>query len=190
LAFAWKIPGRLTAVGVMHSPGPPEAPNYFEGMSRTNRFFLRLAARSPWLMRKNMEFVRWMVRRNPAKYVERMTYKFSTPDKVAIARPEIRECLLQNFVESLRHPKSGQAYGDDVVLHHALPWEFPLEQIRVKVYLWQGENDTSVPNTQARYLAETLPHCEATFVPNAGHLWHIDHMVEILDTLVPPGWIY
>jgi pimeloyl-ACP methyl ester carboxylesterase len=60
-----------------------------------------------------------------------------------------------------------------------------LEKIKVKVYLWQGENDTSVPNTQARYLAKTLPNCHATFIPNAGHLWHIDHMVEVLDTLVP-----
>jgi pimeloyl-ACP methyl ester carboxylesterase len=136
LACAWKIPDRLTAVGVMHSPGPPDAPDYFKGMSRTNRFFLRLAARSPWLMRKNMELVTWMVRRNPAKYVERMTYKFSAPDKAAIAHPKIRETLLQNFVEAFHQPNSGRAYGDDVVLHHALPWGIPLEQIRVKVYLW------------------------------------------------------
>ncbi len=185
LACAWKIPNRLTAVGVMHSPGPPDAPDYFEGMSRTNRFFLRLAARSPWLMRKNMEFVTWMVRRNPAKYVERMTYKFSAPDKAAIARTEIRRSLFQNFVDSLGQPDSRRAYGDDVVLHHALPWGIPLERIRVKVYLWQGETDTSVPNTQARYLAEMLPNCQATFIPKAGHLWHIDHMVEVLDTVVP-----
>jgi pimeloyl-ACP methyl ester carboxylesterase len=185
LACAWKMPDRLTAVGIMHSPGPPDAPDYFEGMSRTNRFFLRLAARSAWLMRKNMEFVTRMVRRNPAKYVERMTYKFSTQDKAVIAHPEIRECLLQNFVEALHQADSGRAYGDDVVLHHALPWGIPLEQIKVKVYLWQGENDTSVPNTQARYLAETLPNCQATFIPNAGHLWHIDHMVEVLNMLVP-----
>lgn len=185
LACAWKIPERLTAVGLIHSPGPPDAPDYFEGMSRTNRFFLWLAARSPWLMRKNMQFVRWLVRRNPAKFVERMTYKFPAPDKAAIARPAIRECLLQNFVESFRHPDSGRAYGDDVVLHHARPWGIPLEQIRIKVYLWQGENDTSVSNTQARYLAETLPNCQATFVSNAGHLWHMDHLVEVLDTLVP-----
>jgi hypothetical protein len=59
-------------------------------------------------------------------------------------------------------------------------------QIKVpKVYLWQGKNDTSVPNTQARYLAEMLPNCQAIFMPNAGHLWPIDHMAEVLNTLVP-----
>jgi pimeloyl-ACP methyl ester carboxylesterase len=139
-------------------------------------------------MRKNMALVTWLVRRNPAKYVQRMAYKFSAPDKAAIARPEIRESLVQNFAEALRQPNSGRAYGDDVVLHHALSWGIPLEKISVKVHLWQGENDTSVPNTQARYLAETLPNCQATFMPNAGHLWHLDHMAEVLNTVVPrPG---
>ena len=185
LACAWKIPERLTAVGILHSPSPPDAPGYFEEMSRTNRFFLRLAARSPWLMRKNMQFLAYMVRRNPSKYIDRMSYKFSDPDKATLARPEIRTALLQNFVDALRHAESGRAYGDDVVLHHALPWGFSLEQIEVKVYLWQGEEDTGIPNTQARYMAEKLPNCQVTFIPNAGHLWHLDHMKEVMDTLVP-----
>lgn len=185
LACAWKIPERLTAVGILHSPSPPDAPGYFEEMSRTNRFFLRLAARSPWLMRKNMQFLAYMVRRNPSKYIDRMSYKFSDPDKATLARPEIRTALLQNFVDALRHAESGRAYEDDVVLHHALPWGFSLEQIEVKVYLWQGEEDTGIPNTQARYMAEKLPNCQVTFIPNAGHLWHLDHMKEVMDTLVP-----
>jgi pimeloyl-ACP methyl ester carboxylesterase len=185
LACAWKIPDRLTAVGVIHSPAPPGAPHYFEGMSRTNRFFLRIAARSPWLMRQNMALVTALVRRNPAKYVERMAAKFSAPDQAAMADPKIRDCLVRNFVEGLRQPESGRAYGDDVVLHHALPWGIPLAEIKVKVYLWQGENDTSVPDTQARYLAGVLSNCQAIFILNAGHLWHLDHLVEVLDTLVP-----
>ena len=114
-----------------------------------------------------------------------MATKFSAPDKAAIAHAEIRECLVQNFGEAFRQSDSGRAYGDDEVLHHALLWGIPLEQIKVKVYLWQGESDTSVPNTQARYLAEALPNCQGTFKTNAGHLGHIDHMAEVLDTLVP-----
>ena len=63
-------------------------------------------------MRKNMEFVTWLVGRNPAKYIEQMTYKFSAPDKVAIAHPKLREILLQNFVEAFHQPDGGRAYGD------------------------------------------------------------------------------
>jgi hypothetical protein len=36
-----------------------------------------------------------------------------------------------------------------------------------------------------RYMAEKLPNCEATFIPNAGHFWIFEHMGEMLDTLVP-----
>lgn len=162
LACAWKIPERLTAVGLLHSPSPPDTPGYFEEMSRTNRFFLRLAAHSSWLMRKNMQFVASMVRRKPGKYIDRMSYKFSDPDKEALARHEIRTTLLQNFISALDGADSGRAYGDDVLLHHALPWGFSLAQIEVKVYLWQGEDDTSVPNVQARYLLENLPFCQAS----------------------------
>lgn len=182
LACAWKIPKRLTAVGVIHSPGPPDVQDYYEGMSRTNQFFLSLATYWPWLIRKNMEFVASFVRRNPNKYLDKLTYKFSNPDKAAIVRPEIREVLLQAMFEG--YCQGGRGAGDDMVLHHGLPWGFPLEQINVKVYLWQGENDTSVPNSQARYMANTLSNCKATFVPNAGHLWHIDHMKEVLDVVM------
>jgi pimeloyl-ACP methyl ester carboxylesterase len=185
LACAWKIPERITVAGILHSPSPTNAPGYFENMSRTNQFFLRLAARSPWLMRKNMQFVTSLIRRNPTKYVDRMTHKFSGADRAAIMRPEIREALVRDFTDSFVGSDVGRAYGDDVVLHHALPWGFDLADIRVKVHLWQGEEDSSVPMSQARYLAETLPNCQAVFVPNAGHLWHIDHMREVLDALVP-----
>jgi pimeloyl-ACP methyl ester carboxylesterase len=169
----------------VHSPGPLDTPGYFEEMARTNRFLLRLAARSSWLMRKNMQFLASIIRRNTSKYIGRMSYKFSDPDKAALVRPEIRTAVIQGFVDALIRAESGRAYGDDVVLHHALPWGFSLEQIEVKVYLWQGEEDSSIPNTQARYMAEKLPNCQATFIPNAGHLWHLDHMGEVLDMLAP-----
>jgi pimeloyl-ACP methyl ester carboxylesterase len=140
LACAWKIPERLTVVGLLRSPSPPDTPGYFEEMSRTNRFVLRLAARSLWLMRKNMQFVASIVRRNPGKHIDRMSYNFSDPDKAALACHEIRTALLQNFVYALEQAESGHAYGDDVVLHHALSWGFSLEQIEVKEVL-----DTLVP---------------------------------------------
>ena len=47
LACAWKMPERLTSVGVVSSPAPTNAPGVFEGMSKTNRFFMKLAWRFP-----------------------------------------------------------------------------------------------------------------------------------------------
>ena len=36
-----------------------------------------------------------------------------------------------------------------------------------------------------RYIAEKLPDCQATFIPNTGHLWLFEHIGEMLDKLVP-----
>lgn len=63
-------------------------------------------------------------------------------------------------------------------------WPIPLEEISMKVHLWQGEDDKSVGG-MGRYIAEKLPDCQAIFIPNTGHFWLFEHMGEMLDTLVP-----
>lgn len=69
LACAWKIPNRVTSVGIVSSPAPTDAPGVFEGMSKTNRFFIKLAWRAPWLSSLNARFLAKMIRRNPARSV-------------------------------------------------------------------------------------------------------------------------
>jgi pimeloyl-ACP methyl ester carboxylesterase len=141
LACAWKIPQRLTAVGVVSSPCPTDVPGVTEGMSRTNRMLFLLAKHAPALVRLNMA------------------------------------------AEALRQGGAGSAH--ELVINHGRPWGFPLEDIKLRVHLWQGEEDPSVPLAMGRYLAETISNCEATFIAGAGHLWIVDHVGEVLDALVP-----
>ncbi len=63
-------------------------------------------------------------------------------------------------------------------------FENHLEDISIKVHLWQAEEDRGVGG-MGRYMAEKLPNCKATFIPNAGHFWLFEHMGEMLDVLVP-----
>ena len=51
-------------------------------------------------------------------------------------------------------------------------WGFKLEEIssRVKVYLWQGIFDKSVPISVGRYMVKKIPNCEAKFYPKEGHI--------------------
>jgi pimeloyl-ACP methyl ester carboxylesterase len=51
------------------------------------------------------------------------------------------------------------------------------------VHLWHGEADAQVPVAIAHRLAAALPDCRARFLPNAGHLWVLDHLDEVLATL-------
>lgn len=182
LACAWQIQQRLTAVGVISSVGPLDAPQATEGMSRTNRVLFLLARRAPWLIRLNMKFLACLVRRSPDKLIKRLIFKMADVDKAIVTRPEIREFVRQDFPEAFRQGGRGSAY--ELTLY-ARPWPIRLERISMEVHLWQGEADSSVPPSMGRYLAGALPNCHATFIPNAGHLWIVDHMDEVLSTLVP-----
>lgn len=181
LACAWKIPERLTSVGVVACPAPTNAPNVFEGMSKTNRFFMKLAWRLPWLSDLNVRLLASVIRRNPARYINTMKYKLHDVDKVILARPEIQEMLTKDFTEALRVGAQGMV--SDMAANHGLPWGFPLDKIQSRVLFWFCELDRSVPPAAGRYLSSTVPGCEVTVVPNAGHLWILDHLNEVLTAL-------
>jgi pimeloyl-ACP methyl ester carboxylesterase len=73
--------------------------------------------------------------------------------------------------------------GDIAVLAH--PWGFHPAAIRRPVYLWHGVAGRNVLVAHGRYLAATIPACQATFCPAEGHGLLYDHWPEILDALLP-----
>lgn len=181
LACAWKMPERLTSVSVVSSPAPTDASGVFEGMSRTNGFFMRLAWRMPWLSTLNVRFLASLIRRNPARYINTMKLKVHEADRQIVARPEIQAMLTQDFTEALRSGAQGMV--DDIAANHGRPWGFPLEEIQTRVRFWICELDRSVPPAMGRYLSRAVPNSESIFVSNSGHLWILEHLREVLDTI-------
>ncbi len=181
LACAWKMPRRLTTVGIVSSPAPTDTPGVFEGMSGTNRFFLKLAWYLPRLSNANTRFLAAFIRRNPRRYIDTMKYKIHEADRAVLDRPEIQQMLVKDFAEAVRGGAAGMV--DDMAANHALPWGFPVEEIGSEVLLWSCELDRSVPPAMGESLSRALPSCQANFVPGAGHLWILLHLREVLDTL-------
>jgi len=183
LACAWKMPERLTSVGVVSSAAPTNAPGVFEGMSKTNRFFMKLAWRLPWLSTLNVRMLASVIRRNPARYINSMKFKVHDVDQTILARPEIQEMLTKDFAEALRTGADGMA--SDMAANHGRPWGFSLDKIGVKVLFWFCALDRSVPPAMGRYLNDSVPDSEATFVPDAGHLWILLHLRDVLKAVIP-----
>lgn len=181
LACAWRLSDRLTSAGVVAGPAPTNAPGVFEGMSRTNRFFMKLAWRLPGLSTLNTRIVGAIVRRNPARYINTLKYKVDDVDRAILTRPGIREMLVRDFAEALRGGAQGMV--DDMAANHGRPWGFPLDRIRLQVRFWYGDLDRSVPPAMGRYLSNTVPDSVVTFVPDAGHLWILVHLSEVLVAL-------
>lgn len=181
LACAWKMPHRLTSVGIVSSPSPTDVPGVFEEMSKTNRFFFKLAWRQPWLPALNVRLLASMIRRNPARYINSMKLTVHDVDRQTVSRPEIQEMLIRDFAEALRAGAKGMV--DDMAANHGRPWGFPLDEIEAKVHFWVCELDRSVPPAMGRYLGNIVPNSEVTFVSVAGHLWILLHVREVLSAM-------
>ena len=181
LACAWKMPHRLTSVGIVSSPSPTDAPGVFEGMSRANRFFFKFAWRQPCLSALNVRLLASMIRRNPARYINTMKLKVHDVDRQIVSCPEVQEMLVRDFAEALRAGAQGMV--DDMAANHGRPWGFPLGEIEAKVHFWVCELDRSVPPAMGRYLGNVVPNSEVTFVSAAGHLWILLHLREVLSAI-------
>ena len=90
--------------------------------------------------------------------------------------------------ESQRRAWRGSAEGvmADAQIY-AQPWGFRMEEVRVPVRLWHGNEDRAFSVRLAEEIARQLPNCKARFVDGAGHYsLPIRHMREILEDLISP----
>jgi len=182
LACAYKIPERLTSVGVLFGPCPLDAPGATAGWSRSMRIRAFLGRNGPlWIGSLAMKAVARTMRQNPDKALTRMFEELPESDKEAFNHPDARHQYINTILEAFRSGTRG------VALDYALsmkPWGFRLEDIQIKVYLWHGEDDTVTPPEMGRYLAQAIPNCHARFLPSEGHFSLLpNHVDEILNKL-------
>jgi hypothetical protein len=62
----------------------------------------------------------------------------------------------------------------------ARPWGFALEDIRVPVQLWHGDEDTVIPLHHGRYLASVIPGATLQVCTGEAHMVMWNHLAEIL----------
>lgn len=72
---------------------------------------------------------------------------------------------------------------DDMAANHGRPWGFALDRIEAPVVFWYGALDRSAPPAMGSYLAEQVPNSEFHLVEDAGHLWPLTHLREILNAV-------
>jgi len=179
-ACAYRIPSRLTCAAIVAGAGPVAAPGALDRMTRMRRMGLAVARTAPWLLRSLI----WLLhhpRRDPARFFASFSDGFPPADRAIMAQPEIRAMMLANYAEAARQGVRGFAYEG---ILFSRPWGFRLEDIRMPVHLWHGEEDTSTPVAMARYVAGAIPDCRARFLPGEGHMLFFPRWREILGVLV------
>ncbi len=167
LACAATIPERVSQLVLVCALGPVDTPEATQGMVALNRWLLSLARNAPWLAEKiATTCLRLLWRKGEQVIPEQIEARLPEADRRVLAKTELREALIASAREALRQGPSGAATDG---LLYARTWGFNLHEIRVPVHLWHGEQDVVVPPAMGRFLARTLPQCQAHFSANDGH---------------------
>ena len=157
LACAYKIPDRLTHVGVLSGVDPHWDPG------------------KPWTRPLN--------KNDAEEFWRKFSNIMSEPDKKLVLNPRLLEVLTEELYEAFRQGDGGVAYEREL---YRKDWGFRLDDISptVKVHLWHGKLDVNVPFTMGSNMARAIPNCDARFYSEEGHYSTVlNHLEEILKTL-------
>jgi pimeloyl-ACP methyl ester carboxylesterase len=180
-ACAWRIPQRITAAGIISGTCPHDLPGAKATLSKRDAQLYGLADKAPWLLRLML----WKVARDARKDWSSVLSLFpevSEPDKVALSQPDVQRMFGEMVVGAFERGTRGVALDWKL---EARPWGFALQEVRMPVHVWHGEQDELLPIDQGQIMANALPNARAKFYPNEGHISLIvNHYEELLSTIV------
>ena len=180
-ACAYKIPDRLTNVGIVCGMGPAEAEGAKQGSSWT------YAGKGTLARNAMLKLTALGLQRDPEEFQSRFIAQARAtlpPVDVQLLEDEefAREFLSLTFKEALRNGIKGASHDAKL---YARPWGFKLEEIGCEVHLWHGEQDRQVLPSVGRHVAGAIPNCQATFLADEGHLsLPRNQLRTILETLL------
>lgn len=181
LACAAAIPDRLIEVVVTGCPAPMQRAGAMAGMRFMTRAGVWLGSRAPWLLDGGARLISRLVRRYPGFFVEQANRDKPVADRRLLIMPAVSKGAIETLREAVRPGAWG--YVQDVRTL-ARPWGFDLDDIRVPVQLWHGDQDTVIPLHHGRYLAAAIPHATLRICPGEGHMLMWNHLREILMSAV------
>jgi pimeloyl-ACP methyl ester carboxylesterase len=179
LACAAAIPDRLTGVVVTGCPGPMQREGAVTGMRFLTRAGVWLGSRPNWLLDSGAAVVSKLAHRYPRFFVEQANRDKPPVDRRWLSMPEVMVGATDTLREALRPGAWG--YVEDIRAL-ARPWGFSLEDIRVPVQLWHGDEDTVIPVHHGQYLASVIPGATLRICPGEAHMLMWNHLGEILMT--------
>jgi pimeloyl-ACP methyl ester carboxylesterase len=177
IACASKIPGRLTKVGIVCGVRPVKRP----AQTSTEQMLL-FCQQVPWLMRLLLNREARRIRRDPAQALAQTVDQLPPADQAVFAQDQVRQTMMEDLIEAFQQGARG-IVADGAL--YARDWGIDFDQIRAPVFIWQGEQDTTVLPRTAQLLARLIPTARVTFFAEEGHYsLPINRMGEIVEVLV------
>jgi pimeloyl-ACP methyl ester carboxylesterase len=182
LAALLRLGTRVRTATVISGMGPARLAGALRGMDPRRRFFLELGARAPHLAQQAFAREAIHFRADPERFLRRLVASWSHPDQVLFARRDVFELFLCDLHQVFTDGIGAEGLAQELALYRN--YGFALRDLpRVRpVTLWQGLDDTIVPPAMAWSMAQSLPSCEAHFVPG-GHFVALSVADQIIDRL-------
>lgn len=178
-ACAYKIPGRLTKVGICVGLAPTDINGVLKGMEFTNRLTWKAYHYFPYLM--NLSTTLFFLQ---AKKLLPVSMKFSyksRADRILLTNPKLLDNMKRIRKEAFRQGKKGALQDLRCYIND---WNFNLKYIKTKVFLWYGDDDKNVSAEMGKYYNSRIPGSVLKIYPHEGHLILNTHTEEILGNLV------
>lgn len=169
LAVAHQMPERV--VFAVSASGYTNFGEYPRAESLMKNYNLRgpeLSEDRPVLFSQVVKLARWVDMTMPNFYMKMAEAEMSEPDRDILRDQQTAELFMRNQQESVAQGVDGVI--QDLEVQWA-PWPFPLADINVPVYLYQGRKDTFVPWLFAAHLQQSIAGAELTLLPDQGHLY-------------------
>lgn len=180
LACAHQLHPRIGAAAIISGLGPPDRPHPYAGLPLPTRLFNLLARKFPALVALFRRRMVPIIMGDPQEAGKKLASFFPPVDRRIALRPEVLNILVASLQEGHRQGWQGVAQDDTVINQ---PFGFRLEEIPVRVDIWQGELDANVPRAQAEYQHSLLPNSTLTILPGQGHLYLFDRWRDVLQKL-------
>src|SRR5947208_3582196 len=184
-ATAAAMPERVRAIAIVAGAPPITEVSDANALLPLYRWMLALYRTRPRLLRRLFYLARPILSLRPPVRLRPLLLK------MLLLRPCDAESLrdaaaFEAIFESQRRAWRASAEGvmADAQIY-AQPWGFALEDVRVPVRLWHGNQDRAFSVRLAEELVKRLPNCNARFIADGGHYsLPIRHMREILEDLI------
>jgi len=181
LACAYQLPERVLAGALISGLAPPDRPDPYEGLPFQNRMLMIIARRIPSFVYLFRRLMYPMIKGDPEKAGKTLAASFPPEDQQIAKKPVNQNMLVADIQEGYRQGWHGPAQ-DDILINS--PWGFRLEEITVRIDIWQGEVDKNVPVNQGQYQHEKIPDSRLTVLPGQAHLYLLERWGEILAQLL------
>lgn len=181
LACAYKLPERVHSAALISSLAPPERPHPYEGLPFANRALMFSARRFHPLVYLARRMMLPMINHSSESAGEEMIRAFPEVDQKILRISGNTEQFVADIQEGYRQGSRSPAQ-DDILVNSA--WGFRLEEIRVRVDIWQGELDRNVPLNQAKYMHAKLPDSRLIMLSGQAHVYLLTSWRDILKKLI------